>query len=247
MEVRILSMMVVGAKQKAIAKTPNEAAVPLTWSAKLTRHMDKKIPHPQRTTKSKALSFDIHGGQELREYSRTEMRFPNKSRKMPSTGTTKNPVENQKPSETPCCSSEKESLKKLTSVLKSCGIPTGRDRASKKPLLGKLGGILKEDNGGARFKERERLDAPESPWKLHDLAQLEFLVLLAQPLSRGRVTTSPDLAIGNLSKPVEDPSHDIRNQVHEDSHAEYPGKVTGILSQYQHQQGIQDPWKRKES
>jgi hypothetical protein len=52
MDVRILSMMVVGPKQTAKAKMPKEAAVPFTAPLKQTRSMDVKMLTPQKTTGS---------------------------------------------------------------------------------------------------------------------------------------------------------------------------------------------------
>jgi hypothetical protein len=49
-EVRMLSMMVVGPKQNAKAKMPNEAAVPLTVSPKVAKSMETNTPTPQKTT-----------------------------------------------------------------------------------------------------------------------------------------------------------------------------------------------------
>ena len=52
-DVRILSMMVVGPKQYAKAKTPNEAAVPDVVFAKQTSSMEVNMPIPQKTTATK--------------------------------------------------------------------------------------------------------------------------------------------------------------------------------------------------
>ena len=49
-EVRILSMIVVGPKQYAKAKTPNDAAAPVTVLPKQSSSMDVNTPQPQNTT-----------------------------------------------------------------------------------------------------------------------------------------------------------------------------------------------------
>jgi hypothetical protein len=50
MDVRMPSMMVVGPKQYATAKTPYEAAVPWTWSPNVTSSIAKDMPMPQIIT-----------------------------------------------------------------------------------------------------------------------------------------------------------------------------------------------------
>lgn len=50
MLVRILSMMDVGPKDKAKAKTPKEAAAPSLPAEKVTRSIAMKTPVPQNTT-----------------------------------------------------------------------------------------------------------------------------------------------------------------------------------------------------
>lgn len=50
MDVRMLSMMVVGPKQYAKAKSPKLAAVPLVALAKQTNNIEVNTPTPQNTT-----------------------------------------------------------------------------------------------------------------------------------------------------------------------------------------------------
>lgn len=50
-DVRVPSMIVVGPKQYAKAKTAKDAAVPVVPAEKETRSMETKTPMPQKTTK----------------------------------------------------------------------------------------------------------------------------------------------------------------------------------------------------
>lgn len=49
-DVRMLSMIVVGPKQYANAKTPRDAAAPVTLLPKQSKSIDVKTPQPQKTT-----------------------------------------------------------------------------------------------------------------------------------------------------------------------------------------------------
>lgn len=51
-EVRMLSMMVVGPKQYANANTPKEAAAPVTLLPKHSSNMEVNIPTPQKSTRA---------------------------------------------------------------------------------------------------------------------------------------------------------------------------------------------------
>lgn len=51
-EVRMLSMMVVGPKQYANANTPKEAAAPVTLLPKHSSNMEVNMPTPQKSTRT---------------------------------------------------------------------------------------------------------------------------------------------------------------------------------------------------
>ena len=65
-DVRVLSIIVVGPKQYANAKTPNDAAVPLTAPEKHTRSIEINMPIPQKTTAySQQVSLSVRHDQLL--------------------------------------------------------------------------------------------------------------------------------------------------------------------------------------
>jgi len=105
----MLSIITVGPKEYANAYIPNAAAVPWVVVAQLTRAIATKTPIPQNATMVLlARSMKIRGI--LQDLLR-ETRLPNRSMKMPTNGTTKNPA---------YCSTEEYQPAVMLSVLNLC-------------------------------------------------------------------------------------------------------------------------------
>lgn len=88
--VRILSMIEVGPRDMAMAKIPNDAAVPDLVAAKLTRIMLKNMPIPHAHTRRIRYFFQVSTVFQESNL-QTLALFPKTSMKMPRHGTKKNP------------------------------------------------------------------------------------------------------------------------------------------------------------
>lgn len=117
----------------------------------------------------------------------------------------------------------------LTSILQNRAIPASRNGVSSKPLFSKLSSVLEENNGSACFEERKGHDGPKGPWQLEYLADLKLLALLTQLLASCRIVDAMELAVGHLGEPIENDSHDVGEDIHEDGDPEYPSEVPGLL------------------
>ena len=96
-------------------------------------------------------------------------------------------------------------------------------------VLRKLRDIPLNDNRSARLKEGERHDTSGDPWLLQDRPQFKLLALLRGSLAGGRVGHRSELRERYVVAPVEDGSHHVRGDIHEDGDPKYSSELANVL------------------
>ena len=138
----------------------------------------------------------------------SETRLPNKSMKIPTSGTTKNPA---------YCNTELYQPAVMLSVLNLCSANSVAFCVKITAVLVSLCRVnICMPKSGVHIQPREGNNCPKYPWQLDNLLDLKFLVLFRQLLTGGRIGNVDEALMGVSGKEVEHQGNDIRKKVHKD-------------------------------